>query len=68
MDLVLLGILILVLLFYMFLMIDTIILIKKSGRAKRADLREVLIKRVNLAMVLTVVIAAIIIVRILLKE
>ena len=55
---------IILLLVYAFLMVDTFILIKKSTGKRISGIRDILMKRINLAIILTVAIAALIIIRI----
>ena len=62
---VILGIIIVILLFYLFVLIDTIILVKKYGKKRLIEIRDMLIKRINLAMILTILLVGLIIARIL---
>jgi len=55
---------IILLLIYGFIMIDSIILIKKSEGKRISNIRDILLKRINVGIVLTVLIAIIIILRI----
>ena len=64
MKTILLIICIILLLIYSFLMIDTFILVKKSGNKRISGIRDILIKRVNAFIVLTVIISILILLRI----
>ena len=55
---------IILLLIYGFIMIDSIILIKKSEGKRISNIRDILLKRINVGIVLTILIAIIIILRI----
>ncbi len=61
----LLIICIILLLIYAFLMIDTFLLIKKSEGKRISGIRDILIKRVNAFIILTVIIGVLVLLRIL---
>lgn len=61
----LLIICIILLLIYAFLMIDTFLLIKKSKGKRISGIRDILIKRVNAFIILTVLIGVLVLLRIL---
>ena len=64
MKIALLVITIILLLIYAFIMIDTIILVKKSAGKRISGIKDILLRRTNVSIVLTVVIAILIIIRI----
>lgn len=57
---------ILLILLYAFIMVDTFILVKKSGGRRIKGIRDILMKRINLSIILTVIISILIIIRIVL--
>lgn len=64
MKIAILVVCIILLLIYAFLMIDTFILVRKSAGKRISGIRDILMKRINLAIILTVLIGIFIILRI----
>ena len=64
MENVLLVVCIILLLIYAFLMIDTFILVKKSAGKRMANIKDILMKRINLSIILTVIIGILVILKI----
>lgn len=64
MENVLLVVIIILLLIYAFLMIDTFILVKKSVGKRMANIKDILMKRVNLSIILTIIIGVLVILKI----
>ena len=65
MKTVLLVICIILLLIYAFLMLDTIILVKKSSGKRISSIRDILMRRINVGIILTVIIGILVLLRIL---
>ena len=65
MKTILLVICIILLLIYAFLMLDTIILVKKSGGKRISSIRDILMRRINVGIILTVIIGILVLLRIL---